>query len=248
MKTPSSRRPTRPPRQRDDFCIRSVGDSALAIVFEERIDPMINARVAAVTARLDALRLNAVLDVVPTYRSVTVYYDPLMVTDTSLKARLAQILNHHPRSHRTRTRIVDIPVCYDEEFGIDLRSIGDIAGLTRSRIVELHTSRVYRVYMLGFLPGFPYMAEVPAALAMPRLTTPRRSVPAGSVGIADAQTGIYPMESPGGWRIIGRTPMQIYDPGRRRPFLLAAGDRVRFRPIDRKQFDQLCHERIHLQT
>ena len=248
MKTPSSRRPSRLPSKPDDFCIRSVGDSALAIEFEARIDPTINARVVAVTARLDTLRLNAILDVVPTYRSVTVYYDPLMVTDTSLKARLVQILNHHPQARRTRARIVEIPVCYDEEFGLDLGSIGAMAGLTRSRIIALHSSRVYWVYMLGFLPGFPYMAELPAALAIPRLSAPRRSVPAGSVGIADSQTGIYPIESPGGWRIIGRTPLEIYDLGRRRPFLLAAGDRVRFRPIDRTQFDQLCHERNRLQT
>src|ERR1044071_4258347 len=205
METPSSRRPSPSPRKPEDVCIRSVGDSALPIEFEaRRIDPIINARVSAVTAHLDRLRLKAILDIVPTYRCVTVYYDPLMVTETSLRARLAEVLNRRPRSSRTRTRIVEIPVCYDEEFGLDLRSIGAIAGLPRKRIIELHTSRDYRVYMLGFLPGFPYMAEVAPAIAVPRLPAPRRSVPAGSVGIADAQTGIYPMDSPGGWQITWR--------------------------------------------
>ena len=240
MKTPPSRQHARSQRVPDDVSIRSVGDSALVIEFEARIDPRINARVVAIATGIDSLHLKGVLDVVPTYRSVTVYYNPLMLSEASLKARLSQIAAHRSQSSPASTRIVEIPVCYDEAFAPDLGSVGDMCGLTRRRIIALHTSRVYRVYMLGFLPGFPYMAEIPPAIAVSRHSAPRTSVPAGSVGIADVQTGIYPVESPGGWRIIGRTPVRIYDPDRRRPFLLKTGDRVRFRAIDRRRFDGLC--------
>jgi KipI family sensor histidine kinase inhibitor len=233
-------------REPDDVLIRSAGDSALTIEFEARIDPSINIRVAAMAARIGRLRLSGVLEVVPTYRSVTVYYNPLLLSDVSLKARLAEVAFRRPRPSRIPKKLVEIPVCYDEEFGPDLRAVSAMSGLGAPKIIEWHTSPVYRVYMLGFLPGFPYMAEVPAAIAVPRLSTPRRSVPVGSVGIADAQTGIYPVESPGGWRVIGRTPVRIFDPHRRRPFLLDAGDRVRFRAIDRRQYDRLSQQRIRL--
>jgi inhibitor of KinA len=243
MKTSPSPQPARSQRKPDDFCIRSVGDSALTIEFEPRIDPIVNARVIAVATLIDTLRLKGILDVVPTYRSVTVYYNPFVLSDSSLKARLAELAAHRPQPSPTRKRIVEIPVCYDDEFGLDLRSVSAVSGLAPTRLIELHTFCVYRVYMLGFLPGFPYMGKVPAEIAVPRLATPRTSVPAGSVGIADSQTGIYPVESPGGWRLIGRTPVRIYNPDRRRPFLLTAGDRVRFRPIDRDEFDKLSRIR-----
>jgi len=248
MRKPSDRESPRLRHKPADFWIHSAGDAALVLEFEARIDPSINARVVAVAALIDRLGLKGVLDVVPAYRSVTVYYSPLLMSDASLKAQLADVAGHPAPSSPTRKRIVEIPVCYGDEFGPDLRAVSAISGLRPPEIIDLHTSRVYRVYMMGFLPGFPYMAEVAPAIAVPRLPAPRRSVPAGSVGIADAQTGIYPVDSPGGWRIIGITPMQIYDPGRRRPFRLAAGDRVRFRAIDRQHFDRLCQERTSLQT
>jgi len=248
MKTSLSSEPARPQREPGECCIRSVGDSALAVEFEAKIDPHINTRVIALATLIDNLRLPGVLDVVPTYRSVTVYYNPVILSDSSLTARLAAVVARRPQSSRTRTRIVEIPVCYDDEFGLDLESLSAMSGLRPERIIELHTSRVYRVYMLGFLPGFPYMADVTPEIAFPRLPAPRTSVPAGSVGIAGVQTGIYPVKSPGGWRIIGRTPVQIYDPDRPRPFLLTAGDRVRFRAIDRRHFDRLCRLGAHRLT
>jgi inhibitor of KinA len=246
MKMPPFVEQARWHREPDDVVIRSAGDSALTIEFEARIDPSINMRVAAMAARIGRLRLSGVLEVVPTYRSVTVYYDPLRLSDVSLKARLIEVAPRRLRSSLIPKKVVEIPVCYDEEFGLDLRAVTAMSGLGASKIIEWHTSPVYRVYMLGFLPGFPYMAEVPSAIAVPRLSTPRRSVPVGSVGIANAQTGIYPVESPGGWRVIGRTPVRIFDPNRPRPFLLDAGDRVRFRAIDRRQYDRLSKKRSPL--
>jgi len=217
-----------------------VGDSAIAVAFGDNIDPFIHDRVMLFREMVERLKIDGVVELVPGYCSLTVYYNPLETGASTLMTRLAQVITRHETDSPPSPRVRVIPVRYGEECGPDLETICRSAGISAEEVIHLHTSRVYRVYMLGFLPGFPYMAEVAPAIAVPRLSVPRRSVPAGSVGIAGVQTGIYPVESPGGWRIIGRTPVQIYDPARRHPFLLAAGDRVRFRAIDRRHFDRLC--------
>lgn len=216
-----------------------AGDAAVTVEFGDRIAPAINGRVRRFAEAVAAKRWPGILEVVPTFRSATVYYDPLVVPAATLARRLRVLASWPSRPAPAARRRVEVPVCYDEEFGPDLAALAAAAGLTPTEAAALHRSVEYRVYMLGFTPGFPYLGPVPAALAAPRLAEPRLRVPAGSVGIAGEQTGIYPLESPGGWRLIGRTPLRLYEPARTPPFLLAPGDVVRFVPIDRRTYEEL---------
>ena len=179
------------------------------------------------------------LDLVPTYRSLTVYFDPLIADGISLRATLLDLAARPVRAPHRPAKTVTVPVFYDRTVAPDLDAVAAEARVAIEQVVSLHTSVTYRVYMVGFLPGFPYLGLVPQQIAVPRLATPRTSVPAGSVSIAGTQTGIYPRASPGGWRIIGRTPLRVCDLGRPQPFLLEPGDHVRFAAIDRAQFEDL---------
>lgn len=227
-------------------CLRilPLGDTGLTVEFGDAIDPAINERVLAFARAVEGLRLPGVSEVVPTYRSATVYFDPVVVDAGALAERLRGLAGGLPALEPRAPRIIEIPVAYGGEFGPDLPDVADRAGLSADAVVTLHGSVEYRVYMLGFSPGFPYLGKVPDAIAVPRLAEPRARVAAGSVGIAGSQTGIYPHESPGGWRLLGRTPLRLYDPARARPFLLAAGDRVRFVAISREEFARLAHRAI----
>jgi inhibitor of KinA len=214
-----------------------AGDSVLLVEFEERIDPAVNARAIAAAEHIQAAGVRGVRDVVPTYRSVAVYFDPLHTDGEALYALLErEAAEPAPKTsaHRTPVRI---PVCYGGDFGPDLDSVAAFGKVSANEVVQRHSAATYRVFMLGFVPGFAYMGTVDARIAAPRLTTPRLRVAVGSVGIAGVQTGIYSAETPGGWRIIGRTPLKPFDANRADPFLLAAGDLVQFYPIDRAQFD-----------
>jgi inhibitor of KinA len=222
-----------------DFRIVPAGDSAVVVEFEPRIDPAVNARAIALAAAIESARVAGVRDVVPTYRSVAVHFDPLRTDGEALTARLErEAARPAPATVDTRPT-VRIPVCYGGEFGPDLDAVAGIARMDPANVIATHSGRTYRVFMLGFVPGFAYLGIVDERLAMPRRATPRARVPAGSVGIAGVQTGIYPMETPGGWQLIGRTPLKPFDPSRSEPFLLAAGDAVQFYPIDRAQFEQV---------
>jgi KipI family sensor histidine kinase inhibitor len=174
-----------------------------------------------------------VSEVVPTFCSVTVHYDPITTEPEELKRRLLDLAARTPSYVSTSPQTVTVPVQYGGEDGPDLDELSRTVGLTPSQVINLHTSVLYRVYMLGFSPGFPYLGTVPDQIAVPRLDRPRQKVPAGSVGIAGKQTGVYSQESPGGWRLIGRTPLKMFDPNRPDPFLLKPGDRVKFVAIDR---------------
>lgn len=207
-----------------------AGDSGWTVEFGEAIDPAVNERVLAFAAALEARPPDGVVEVVPTFCSATVYFDPLVADAERLAGRLRALAAAPPAASGRASRLLEVPVRYGGEDGPDLEAVAREARLPAERVIALHASVEYRVYMLGFTPGFPYLGKVPEAIALPRLATPRARVPAGSVGIAGSQTGIYPMESPGGWRLIGRTPLRLYDPTRDRPFLLAPGDRVRFVP------------------
>lgn len=219
--------------------ILPLGDSALTIEFGNVIDPAVNERVIAFADFIREADWQGVLDVVPTYRSVTVHVDPFRLDLTTLPDRLLRLSQSAPGRTPTTGTLHRIPVVYGSEWGPDLDGIAASAKLSREETIRLHSSVDYRVYMLGFSPGFPYMGLVPAAMAMPRLATPRLTVPAGSVGIADNQTGIYPTASPGGWRLIGRTPLELFRPDRSDPFLLKPGDRVRFEPVAAEDFDRI---------
>lgn len=226
-----------------DFRIVAAGDSALMVEFEERIAPEVNARAIALAESIQAASIPGVRDVVPTYRSVAVYFDPLRTDYDALAARLER------DAARTRSAAVeerpalDIPVCYGGDLGPDLAAVAAFAHLGQSDVVALHAAATYRVFMLGFVPGFAYLGVVDDRIAIPRHPAPRVRVPAGSVGIAGVQTGIYPADTPGGWQLVGRTPLAPFDPDRPEPFLLKPGDRVRFRPVDRAEYDRLSERR-----
>ena len=209
--------------------IREAGDSALLLELGEPvIDPELNARAIAVARAVREQAIPGVRDVVSTFRSVAVFFDPLSADVAAVAAALHHAENAAPSSVAGRT--IEIPVVYGDESGPDLAEVAAFARCTPEAVIERHAGTVYRVYMLGFLPGFPYMAHVDATIAAPRRAIPRLRVAAGSVGIAGRQTGIYPRESPGGWQIIGRTASTIFDQAQLPPALLAPGDRVRFVP------------------
>jgi len=219
--------------------IVAAGDAALVAEFEERIDPAVNARVVALADALRALELPGVRDVVPTFRSVTVYFDPLVADVAGLADAMRELARTGAAAHARESRTVDVPVCYDAVYGLDLDDVARGAGMTAAEVIELHTAATCRVFMLGFVPGFAYLGPIDPRIATPRLAAPRTRVPAGSVGIAGAQTGIYPLATPGGWNLVGRTPLRMLDLTRDTPARLRPGDRVRFRAIDRAEFERL---------
>lgn len=208
-----------------------LGDSCIALPLGTTIDPDVNARCIAVAGALERLALRGVRDVVPSYNAVTVHFDPHTTDITALETELDRLYRQKkgeaPFSH-VGEKTIDVPVTYGGASGPDLSAVAEFGGCSEADVVRLHTQTDYRVYMLGFLPGFAYMGSVDARIAMPRLETPRLRVSAGSVGIAGSQTGIYPCDTPGGWRIIGHTSVKMFDSARSEPFLLKAGDRVRF--------------------
>ena len=226
-----------------------LGDAAVLIRFGSSIDDC-NPRVHAAAALLEAARPPGFLEVVPAYTTLAVHYDPPAVAriaphrlpyDTvcdALRARLADSAAAAPLEART----VEIPVCYGDAFGPDLAAVAEHAGMTVQQAARAHAAGEYRVAMLGFLPGFPYLLGLPQLLATPRRARPRLVVPAGSVGIAGGQTGIYPFDSPGGWQLIGRTPLRLFDPTAEAPARLRPGDRVRFHAIDHDEYRRIQAE------
>lgn len=209
--------------------IRASGDTMLLIEFEQRIDPLVNDRVIQLAARLQPRLRQIVRDVVPAYCSVGVHFDPLL-TDLAALERVigeeAQTLEFaEPQDARS---IVEIPVRYGGDDGPDLNAVAEWAGCRAEDVIERHTARTYRVYMLGFVPGFSFMGRVDHSIAAPRRRVPRERVPAGSVGIAGEQTGVYPIATPGGWQLVGRTDTTMFDATREPPTLVNPGDLVRF--------------------
>ena len=212
-----------------DWRIRLTGDAAVTLEFEPRIDPGINARVVAAAARVTAGRHRGVRDVVPSYHAVTVYIDPLQADAGSVWAALEKAAAT-PASDADAGREVVIPVRYGGGDGPDLEEVAAFAGCSAAEVIQRHAATTYRVYMVGYLHGFAYLGIVDPRIAMPRRPTPRLVVPAGSVGIAGGQTGVYPTAAPGGWRLIGRTAVRVFDALRHPPSLVGPGDRVRFEP------------------
>ncbi len=217
-----------------------AGDATLIVELDDRVDPRVNARAVALAYALRSAALAGVRDVVPTFRSVGVFFDPLRTDVQALVDRItceaSQTLALAPESNPAAP--IRLPVCYGGEYGPDLADVATFANLSEAETVRRHASAVYRVFMLGFLPGFPYMGSVDAKIAMPRKASPRPRVPEGSVGIAGLQTGIYPCETPGGWQLVGRTPVRPFDARRTAPFLLRPGDYVQFVPIAAAEFEE----------
>ena len=213
------------------FTITIAGDSALNLEFARIITPETSAKIRLAAENLTDDPIEGITELVPTFCSLMVYYNPLIVSFDKLSARLNSKLRAVGEVDLTVRKIVQIPVCYGGEFGPDLKNVADHAGLTEDEVIQMHSSHDYLIDMLGFLPGFAYLGGLDPRLHTPRLATPRTLIDAGSVGIGGAQTGIYPLASPGGWQIIGRTPLRPYDPDRSEPILYAAGEYLRFVPI-----------------
>ncbi len=220
------------------FRILPAGDAALVVELPERIDPELNAWCVTLAHTLEVRLGTSVRDVVIGYCSVTVYFDPLHVDATWLEAEVRATAGSLDVETAAEGALVEVPVCYGGDLGPDLADLAAFAASSEDEVIALHVGREYRVYMVGFVPGFAYMAEVDARIAAPRRASPRTAVPMGSVAIAGGQTGIYPSVTPGGWNIIGRTPIRPYDPDRHEPFLFRSGDRVRFRAISVQEFRQ----------
>jgi inhibitor of KinA len=175
----------------------------------------------------------------PAYCSVLFKFDALKLRHSELEDILRGYIKRMEKLELPERRLVEIPVCYGGEFGPDLKEVAELRGIAPERVIELHALATYIVYFLGFVPGFAYLGELPKELVTPRLATPRRSVPAGSVGIAGSHTGVYPISTPGGWRLLGRTPLAMFRPERAEMSLLSIGDRVRFAPVSQAQFAKL---------
>jgi KipI family sensor histidine kinase inhibitor len=214
--------------------IRPSGDTMLLVELGQQIDPAANDRVILLAARLRARLDRAVRDIVPAYCSLGIHFDPLATDLGALEQVIADEANAIEHvEERPTAEVIDIPVRYGGDDGPDLEGVAAWAGLSPAEVIERHAGRVYRVYMLGFVPGFSYMGRVDPSIAAPRHRVPRERVPAGSVAIAGEQTGVYPMATPGGWQLIGRTDAVMFDPNRTPPSLLAPGDLVRFVPVER---------------
>ncbi len=215
-----------------------AGECALVVEFGNAIEPDINDRVLALDAALCGVALDGIEEVVPTYRSVLIHFDPLVATRDALAARVRDLLVDPPR-RRLGRRII-FPACYDAEFGVDLAEVAFALSLSEAEVVRLHAAGRYRVYMHGFAPGMPYLGGLPEALRLARRLTPRAAVPADSLLIAAGQATIASLEMPSGWHIIGRTPEHIFVPEREQPFLLRTGDEVGFEPVDAVAFAALA--------
>ena len=222
--------------------IRPAGDAAFVITLPTAMDEVTSGRAVALSRAVTTALAARIRDVVVGYHTVTVYFDPSSVDAALLEDQLSRIASHTAGEGLLAGAHLEVPVCYGGELGPDLDAVAHATGLTTEAVISLHTSREYRVFVIGFVPGFAYMGPLaPELAAVGRRASPRTRVPPGSVAIAGGQTGIYPIETPGGWRILGRTPVRPFDEHRNPPVLFAAGDRVRFRPIDRAEFDRLTH-------
>jgi inhibitor of KinA len=228
--------------------IRSVSESSVCIYFGDKISDHIHERVMAVNTAINLSRFTGFIETVPAYASLTIYFDPLTVMEqgalkgNSVSEKVISYLREINVSPIHTQKIIKpflIPVCYEDEYGPDLKEVAQMSGLACTEIIRLHHEPIYKVFMLGFMPGFAYLGGINKKISMPRKKTPRKIVPAGSVGIAGDQTGIYPAESPGGWQLIGRTPMKMFDIADQPPAVLRAGMLVQFCTITRNEFIEL---------
>jgi inhibitor of KinA len=214
--------------------ILPAGDSAILVEFGEVIDPVVNSRVYALFDAVEKSLGDKVVEMIPTYRSLLVVYNPVEITFGEISEQVGGLLDGIQGDSETSTtrEIIELPVVYGGEDGPDLDHVAEHAGISTQEVIDIHSGTGYLVYMLGFAPGFPYLGGLDERIACPRLTTPRVKVPAGSVGIAESQTGVYPNESPGGWQLIGRTAVPLFDVQRENPSLIKPGAEVRFVPVD----------------
>ena len=228
----------------DTPIFRLMGDRSLLVELGDDISPAVNQCVQELFTALDMQPIDGVRELVPSYRSLLVIYEPLKISPDDLKRAIGDTYDHLNQTELPEPRTIDIPIVYGGEQGPDLAYVAQHHHITPQEVIDYHTRPTYRVYMIGFTPGYPYLGEVPDAIATPRRATPRILVPKGSVGIAQKQTGIYSVDSPGGWQIIGWTPVNLFDPQAQPPSLLMMGDRVRFQAITLEEAFQWQAKRL----
>ena len=218
---------------------RITGDCGLLVEYGEAIDPAVNQKVRSMAIAVQNNMPDGVIEIIPTYRSILIYYDPSITNPSLLKETLIDLESGLAEIEIPPPQVVEIPVCYGEEFGPDIEHVAQSHNLSSQAVIDLHSEPEYLIYMVGFTPGFPFLGGLPEVLHTPRLKTPRARVPEGSVGIANGQTGVYPIASPGGWQLIGKTPIRLFAPERSNPFLYQAGDRIRFKPVSTGEYQRL---------
>ncbi|MDF2677618.1 MAG: kipI [Bacillota bacterium] len=217
-----------------------AGDKALLMEFGNEISKDINAKIRNIIKFLEEENLDGIEELLPTYRSIMIMYDPLKIQYDELIKTLDDLSNKTAEGEKETIKIVEIPTLYGGEYGPDINFVAEQNNISTDEVIKIHTGTDYLVYMLGFTPGFTYLGGMSEKIATPRLSSPRKKIPSGSVGIAGSQTGMYPSETPGGWQLIGRTPLKLYDPSKEPPVMLNAGDYVRYVSITEEEY-------IHIQ-
>lgn len=216
-----------------------AGDRALVIEFGNEIQEEINSKIRSLTLAIERVCIKGIIETVPTYRSLMVIYEPMIIELAELIDKVKSIQEKMDEMKLPDARVIEIPTLYGGEYGPDIEFVAQHNKISQAEVIKIHTSKEYLIYMIGFTPGFPYLGGMNDKIAAPRLQTPRTKIPVGSVGIAGEQTGIYPIESPGGWQLIGRTPVKLYDPYRKDPVLLSAGDFIKFIQINEVEYKNI---------
>ena len=219
-----------------------TGDTSVCVEFGNEISEKINSEIRAFNILLNEEKIKGIIETVPTYRSIMVHYDPGVIPYRTLIGRLKALTGKMDKVEIPPSDVLAIPVLYGGEMGPDLAFVAQNAGISEDEVVKIHTSTEYLIYMLGFTPGFTYLGGMSDKIATPRLKQPRVKIPAGSVGIAGKQTGVYPIDSPGGWQLIGRTPVKMYDPDREVPILPQAGQYIKFKAVSQAEYDKIAEE------
>lgn len=222
--------------------ILTVGDCAVSVEFGQEISLEINHKVMALKMVLEQKPIRGIVEMIPTYCSLLIQYDPMELRYGQLRDRLEALVTQLDEVEMPPKQVVEIPVAYGGEYGPDLGEVARVHNISEDEVIKLHSEPEYPIYMLGFVAGFPYLGGMNKAIATPRKKSPRLKIEAGSVGIAGEQTGIYSVESPGGWQIIGRTPLKLYDVNRNEPVLLKAGQYIKFKPITKEEFRTMENE------
>lgn len=217
----------------------AAGDRTLIIEVGNEIEEAANAKIRGLSITILNNKIPGIIEIVPTYRSLMVIYDPIEIEFDALVDRIKSLEGSINESSLPEPNVIEIPTLYGGEYGPDIQFVAEHNKLSVDEVIKIHSSVEYLIYMLGFTPGFPYLGGMSKKIETPRLKTPRTKIPAGSVGIAGKQTGIYPIESPGGWQLIGRTPVRLYDPQRSEPVLLGAGDYIKFVPINENEYKDI---------
>lgn len=236
------------PDEKQDFSIYYLSENSVTLTFGQEISETLLQRISNFNKQIHQNPFSGFYTTVPAYTTLSVFFNPVEVIKSALpgadcfekaSAYLQNLEKEPVKEVLVQTAVITVPVCYDAEFGTDLEEVASQNQLTVPEVIELHSSAIYTVYMLGFIPGFAYLGGLDERLATPRKATPRKVIPAGAVGIAGKQTGIYPLETPGGWQLIGRTPVKLFDPAKKQPALLNADDRVVFKAISKQEFQLL---------